>query len=104
MGIAFDTLEVPPVEWTWIEQEVNGTTVRVPVGRIIWPEGTRHGTSRYARGASHCHACGHAIGNPYNWVPLVAQTASGPASLWVGADCARNLFNVDVSGQAEYLR
>jgi hypothetical protein len=104
MDVAFDTIEVPPIEWSWVEQEVNGTTVRVPVGRILWPDGTRHFVSRYARGNDQCHACGHAIRNPWNWVPLVAQTATGPVSLWVGRDCARNLFKAEVTGDGRYER
>jgi hypothetical protein len=104
MAIDFDTLEVPPTEWTWVEQEIKGATVRVPVGRIIWPEGTRHFVSRYARGNDQCHACGHGIRNPWNWVPLVAQTAAGPVSLWVGRDCARNLFKAEVTGDGRYER
>jgi hypothetical protein len=41
---------------------------------------------------------------PHNWVPLVAQMAAGPASLWVGRDCAKKLFGADASGEATYLR
>jgi hypothetical protein len=104
MGVAFDTLEVPPTEWSWVDEEVNGTTVRVPVGRILWPEGTRHFVSRYARGNDQCQACGHGIRNPWNWVPLVAQTATSPASLWVGRDCAKRLFNAEVTGDGRYER
>jgi hypothetical protein len=104
MGVAFDTIEVPPTEWNWVEEEVNGTTVRVPVGRILWPDGTRHFMSRYAAGNGQCHACGHGIRNPWNWVPLVAETASGPVSLWVGRDCASNLFKAEVTGDGRYER
>jgi hypothetical protein len=104
MGVALDTIECPPIEWRWEVRQIKGKTVRIKVGRILWPEGTKHGVSRYARGSSHCHACGHMIYDPYNWVPLVAQTATGPVSLWVGKDCARSLFNADVSGEAEYER
>jgi hypothetical protein len=103
MGIAIDTIECPPIEWFWVEEEVKGAIVRVPVGRIIWPDGTRHCQSRFALG-SQCHACGHGIRNPWNWMPLVAQTATGPVSLWVGRDCARNLFKAEVSGDGRYER
>lgn len=100
MGIDFSTIESPPVEWTWVQMEIKGKTVRVPVGEILWPEGTRHFTSRYSSG-HQCEACGHGI-KTNNWVPLLARTATGPVSLWVGRDCARNLFAVDVKGEATY--
>jgi hypothetical protein len=83
---------------------IKGKTVRLPVGRMLWPEGTTHRESRYAHGSSNCHACGHQIRSPYNWVPLVAQTATGPVSLWVGRDCARNLFQAEVTGDGRYER
>jgi hypothetical protein len=103
MGVAIDTIECPPIEWTWVEEEVDGAIVRVPVGRILWPDGTRHHQSRFASG-SQCHACGHGIRNPLNWVPLVAQTATAPVSLWVGRDCARKLFKAVVTGDGRYER
>lgn len=105
LGIKFDSIASPPVKWTWVERVIKGQTVRVPVGEILWPEGTQHNKSRFAFGTARhdqCHACGHAIKNGFNWVPLVAQTAESPVSLWVGRDCAQKLFAVDVTGDAEY--
>lgn len=73
---------------------------------IIWPEGTVHGKSRFAAGSARnhqCHACGHAIKNAYNWVPLIFDDANGvPHSLWVGRDCSKTLFGVDVKGDLVY--
>lgn len=63
--------------------------------RLLWPTGTKHGTSRFCKG-DQCHSCGHAIRNPRNWVPLVLTTPSGPRSLWVGRDCAKTLFGVEI--------
>lgn len=72
---------------------------------LLWPEGTQHGTSRYANGTAHndqCHACGHAIRNAFNWVPLVLTTKDGAKkSLWVGRDCAETLFGVKMDGDLE---
>lgn len=92
------TIRFPEFETTWIETEGK----RIPVLKIIWPKGTIHGASRFAHG-NQCHACAHAIRNPYNWVPFVMDDAAGvPHSFWVGRDCAKNIFNVDVKGDAEY--
>lgn len=126
--------ELPSPSWSWAvsagrrrqRRQGDGDRLRHPRGPagrmdLDRARGQRH--HRPSSGRSHHLARGNAARHlavrarsqplprlrardrePYNWVPLVAQTASGPASLWVGADCARNLFNVDVSGQAEYLR
>ncbi len=75
------------------------------VAKIVWPEGCKHNTSRYAAGTNHnaqCHACGHAIRNAYNWVPLVLTDKAGAKkSLWVGRDCAETLFGVKMDGELE---
>lgn len=110
LGIAFETISVPTIEWSWVEMEIKGARVRVPVAKILWPEGTQHNRSRFAfgsRAGNHqCHACGHAIQRADNWIPLLARDAAGenPLSLWVGRDCAKRLFLVDVKGAAEYRR
>jgi hypothetical protein len=65
---------------------------------IEWPEGTRHGTSRFS-GFHQCEACGHGIKT--GRVPLVLTTPSGPASLRVGKDCAKRLFAIDIKGVLE---
>jgi hypothetical protein len=95
---------VCPMEYKTVEgiDAKTGRTVYKTVVILHWPEGTRHRTSKYANRTSCCEACGHRISNPYNWVPLVLETAHVPRSLWVGRDCARNLFNVEVDGDLEY--
>jgi hypothetical protein len=78
-----------------------------PEMEIIWPEGTKHGKSRFKHGTKHnfqCHACGHAIKNALNWVPLHITTETGEIhSFWVGRDCAKKLFGVEMKGDAKYL-
>lgn len=73
---------------------------------LLWPEGTVHGTSRY-RGTLYnmqCEACGHAIKNRGNWVPLVLTSKDGtPKSLWVGRDCSKTLFGIDFTGDLEIV-
>jgi hypothetical protein len=96
MGMDFTTLAIPEMEWKLVDEtDEEGKLVRKWVVNILWPEGTKHNTSRYARG-NCCHACGHRIYNPYNWVPMVGESADGPVSLWTGKDCAENLFGCKV--------
>lgn len=73
------------------------------IGRVVFPEGCRHGCSRYqgTNDNRQCEACGHAIKNPFNWCPLVLTTAEGPKSLWTGRDCAKTLFGIDMTGELE---
>ncbi len=102
MGIALKSIAVPPMIIRWEKRtKANGEVFEIAVPEIVWPYGTRHGTSRYASG-DHCHACGHKIKNGFNWVPLVGGTANGYVSLWVGRDCAKNLFECEVDGEADY--
>lgn len=65
MGLALDTIAFPEIEWHWEERKgKDGKLFRIAVPTILWPKGTKHGMSRYARGTTHndqCHACGHAI-------------------------------------------
>jgi hypothetical protein len=107
MKVDLTSVASPDTEVEWVERVIKGQTVKVAKVKILWPEGTRHNCSRFAYGTDNnaqCHACGHAIKNPWNWVPLVATTPTGPVSLWVGKDCAKKLFGCEVSGEAEYVR
>jgi len=101
MGLLFETVQMPDVRWT--EREVIGKfgeTTKIWVGEILWPEGTRHHTSRFASGAQ-CEACGHGIRSGH-WIPLVlGAPGCPPKSLWVGRNCARHLFGCRMSGAAK---
>ncbi len=106
MGVNLTTIRLPEIVYVRCSgRNKEGKRVYWSEPRIVWPEGTRHGCSRFALSITgqQCHACGHRIRNPFNWVPLVADTDDGPVSLWVGSDCARNLFAVDVtSNQTDF--
>lgn len=69
---------------------------------LLWPKGTVFGASRYL-GTAHntqCEACGHAIRTAR--VPLLIDDAKGvPHALWVGRDCARNIFGIKVTGDLD---
>jgi len=107
IGVDLTTVRSPEIEWEWVEIEVNGRKMNICRGKILWPDDTRHGLSRFSGGDLHCHACGHVIRNATNWVPLLfdadhPRLGVGPASLWVGKDCARKLLSCEVSGDAVY--
>jgi hypothetical protein len=100
------TIRLPPIEWKVVERMTkDGKPYLAKVGFIKWPSGTVHDASRYAGGTAHndqCHACGHAIRNVFNWVPLLLDNDEGiPHSLWVGRDCAETLFGIRVKGDFE---
>lgn len=108
LGIKFDTIQVPPIKGEWVEVEIAGVPTQIVRYTIEWPEGTQHNRSRFAHGSragnDQCHACGHAIKQAFNWVPLMADGPTGKLALWVGRDCARKLFAVDVKGDGQFLR
>ena len=110
IGLDVSTIQCPPMHGEWAEVMVKGVKVRVWEVVIDWPEGTVHNASRFHYSAHNeqCQACGHAIKNPFNWVPILAYGAgvskTTPYSLWVGRDCAGKLFGCEVEGDAIYKR
>jgi hypothetical protein len=99
------TVEVCPIEWFVVEyKNEKGQTCYKQVGRLKWPEGTLHQTSPKGYAGSNCEACGHAIRNGLNWVPLVITTNKNEKkSLWVGKDCCKTLFGIDMKGDLELV-
>lgn len=110
MNLDLTSVEVPPMKMHRIEEMKDGKLVIRWHVEILWPEGTKHNQSKFAFGSktgnNQCHACGHAILNAFNWCPLVARPRKGgaPVALWVGRDCARNLFSVQMEGEARFKR
>jgi len=101
MGIADSNgsfqVELCPIEWVLVK----GKSTYYYVGHMKWPENIKHGASRF-QGRCHCQACGHAIKNTSNFVPLVLSIEnSRPMSLWVGRDCAKTLFGIDIKGDMD---
>lgn len=100
-------VEICPMERKRIEEkDAKGNVTYRWVWELVWPAGTKHHTSKFAFGTNHnaqCHACGHAIKNAFNWVPMVLTTKAGLASYWVGRDCAETLFGVKLTGELEIV-
>jgi hypothetical protein len=99
------TARLCPIEW-YQEPTTgkDGETVLVWKARLVWPEGTVFGASRHARHGrgEHrpCHACGHGIRNPYNWVPVLIDDKDGvPHALFTGRDCAGSVFGIGSKGE-----
>ena len=59
--------------------------------RVKWTEGTQFGKSRFYAG---CQACGKPIPSR-RYVPIEANCRkNGRIGLWIGCDCAKNIFGV----------
>jgi hypothetical protein len=106
IGIDVATIQSPPMRGEWVEFTYKGKKCRVYEIVIDWPVGTQHNRSRFLDSANNeqCQACGHAIKNPFNWVPILAYGKEVPYALWVGRDCAEKLFGCEVEGAAIYKR
>ncbi len=110
LHLRLDSVRSPEMEWIWRDGvDKDGKPTQYLVARIKWPPGTVHDSSRFSSGKSErarheqCHACGHAIKNPFNWVPVLIDDASGvPHSFWIGRDCAQSVFGAEVEGDAQY--
>lgn len=80
--------------------------IKVAVPRVEWTKGIVHGTSRFAggtwAGSPQCHACGKNIPSRM-YTPVEAYDTKGQrlVSLWLGCDCARNIFGIKYSGIAK---
>jgi len=107
IGLDVSTIQMPEMHGEWVEIEHKGKKQEVYQIVIDWPEGTKHYQSKFLRSENNdlCQACGHAIKDPYNWLPILSYDAGKtPYSLWVGRDCAEKLFGCKVEGDAIYKR
>ena len=107
IGLDVSTIQSPPMHGEWVEMLRKGVKVKVWQVVIDWPQGTLHFQSKFLHSENNdlCQACGHAIKDPWNWVPILSYDAGKtPYSLWVGKDCAEKLFGCEVSGDAIYKR
>jgi hypothetical protein len=101
MGMDLDlpTLKMPEIIEVWNERKVlNEKTGEYELKMVreyemIWEDGILHGMSRFS--IPHCEACGKHIPSRM-FVPLQAKDkVSGRwVSLYLGTDCAKNIFGV----------
>lgn len=79
----------PMIDW-------EGKPIMVIVDYIVrWTPGTKFGKSRFYAG---CQACGKPIPSG-QYVPIEANCRkNGRIGLWIGCDCARNIFGVKDQG------
>lgn len=107
-GASLDTIRPCPMEHVLVEKTnpKTGKKYFEYETRLVWPENTVHGASRYdqTRNNMQCQACGHAIKNAFNWVPLLVDVAGVPHSLWVGRDCCKSLFGIEMKGELDIVR
>ena len=110
LDLVLDTIDMPPIafylrqSFTWsaggpngpvrtLKFDRDGEPVMERVYYVNWPDDIRHGLSRFA-GSGGCEACGKTIPSG-KFVPLMAKCRKqGLVSLWVGCDCARNIFGI----------
>lgn len=72
--------------------KVTGKPVMVPVYYVDWTPGTQMSLSRFA--GRDCEACGKTIPSQ-NFVPVEADCKkNGHIGLWLGTDCAKNIFGI----------
>jgi hypothetical protein len=97
MNLDLDVQSIRPAklekEERWIEGE-DGKKQKVTIYRVVWSKGVVHGLSRFA-GRGACEACGKPIPSCM-FVPVEAHDRkSGKlVSLWLGCDCAANIFGI----------
>lgn len=107
-SLNFKSIRVCPIKWVEVER-VDPKTGQVRyrwVGHLDPPADALWNCSRFADLHDCCHACGHHIRNPSNWVPILIDSFSRqrPMLLFVGTDCARTIFGVRMKGALELVR
>jgi hypothetical protein len=68
----------------------------------VWADGVQHDRSRFAHSGHRypgCHACGKPIPSGM-FVPIEAldKKSGGYVSMWLGCDCAKNIFGITAFG------
>nr|BFD64790.1 hypothetical protein BdHM001_34710 [Bdellovibrio sp. HM001] len=102
LRVDLSTVRFPDIERKVVEfTDKNGRKKYRVLYRLIWPEGTMHGASRFASGG-HCEACGKAIPSG-RFAPFQAfdKESGRHISLFVGSDCAKKIFGVRFAGFSE---
>lgn len=74
----------------------DGSVIMMREYFVVWSSGIIHNMSRFTRG---CQACGKNIPSR-RYVPIEAQDKKSGSliSMWVGCDCAKNIFGIKDDG------
>jgi hypothetical protein len=95
LDLDLSTITYPELEeYETLARNKKGELVTVKALRPVWPIGTVHGASRFARG-SHCEACNKSIPSG-SFVPMYAtdRKCGKSVSMWLGRDCASAIFGI----------
>lgn len=103
LDIELPTIKMPPLEKYYVQaidkegkpivDHRTGKPVMDVRYRILWTKGVKFGEGRFG-GSNGCQACGKPIPSG-RFVPIEAQCKNkGLIALWIGCDCARNIFGV----------
>ena len=66
---------------------------------VKWTPGTKFGRSRFGGKSHHCEACGKAIhSGQFVAIECDDQNSGDHLGLWIGRDCAANIFGVKDAG------
>ena len=104
LDIDLSTIKMAEIDFVMVDKkDINGEVVKDKNGKVIqereyfvkWSEGIKHGQSRFFAGYSECEACGKNIPSG-RFVPIEAvdKKKNQLVSLWLGCDCAKNIFGV----------
>lgn len=76
----------------------DGSRAREPYYFVVWSDGIHHGESRFGS-SGRCEACNKHIPSG-RFVPVEAKDKSSGKliSLWLGCDCAKNIFGIQDTG------
>lgn len=77
-----------------------GETLIELTSYVDWSEGIKHNMSRFAS-SDHCHACGALVESKL-FVPIEGfdNKTESLVSMWLGRDCAKNIFGIKDEGLA----
>lgn len=100
LDIDLATIAYPKLEKREREaRDKDGRLITIRYYEVVWPADTVHGASRFASSSRHCEACGKRIPSR-RFVPMYAhdRKRGKPVSLWLGRDCARQIFGISDVG------
>lgn len=103
LDIDMQSIKYPKIGKEKVKASKDGVLLKDKYGRqvwdwryfIKWTKGIKHNQSRFSDSMCHCEACGKMIPSGM-FVPVEAKDnkSGNIISLWLGQDCAKNIFGV----------